>query len=213
MKLKGGEKVKIGGIEEGTAYQVKEVENENYAKSSIDEEGKIEAKENKVSFTNVMKKDKALTISKSTIGMKEVEEYEFYLEMDGKAYEGEYTIAAQKDEKTYEAKNGKMYVKGGEIAIIKGLKPNTTYRYKIVEKEGAKYKLTKSENTEGSLNTGSDWVSASFLNTYQETPREMTPNKGINTGDESNMRGWMVWMGASLLVVLGIFVTNKRREN
>lgn len=162
VSLKGGETVELKNIYALTEYQVTEEANDLYVSAGVNTEGVLE-KENTdytAEFTNTLR-EAGLNISKTVIGGNKEDSFAFQVTVDGKNFEGSYTVNG-KEKKTAD---GIITLKGGQTAVIKGLPAEV--KYQVKEREAGFYKLTDSSNTSGTLKAG-EAVDVQFENTKKD---------------------------------------------
>lgn len=139
LKLKGGQQAEITGIPIGAKYEITEKDRTDYDEQRLYAAGFIEEGENKNIETFVNDKiEKALIFSKSNIGGKREDSFDFELKVNGKAYSGEYTLTdtdADGDTQTLSTSNGVISLKGGQQASVK-LPVGSTYTLTECSKSG-----------------------------------------------------------------------------
>lgn len=139
LKLKGGEQAEITGIPIGAKYEITEEDRTDYNEQRLYAVGFIEEGENKNIETFVNDKiEKALIFSKSNIGGKREDSFEFELKVNGNAYSGEYTLTdtdADGNEQTLTAAGGLITLRGGQQASVK-LPVGSKYTLTERDKEG-----------------------------------------------------------------------------
>ena len=123
LKLKGRQQAEITGIPIGAKYEITEEDRTDYNEQRLYAAGFIEEGENKNIETFVNDKiEKALIFSKSNIGGKREDSFEFELKVNENAYSGEYTLTdtdADGDAQTLSTSNGVISLKGGQQASVK----------------------------------------------------------------------------------------------
>lgn len=141
--LKHGEKAVIEGLRDGQLYIVREAKAEGFSTHISKGMGMIaaDANQNVVTCTN-QKELGYVRISKIYQGtsIHRGDEFEFTVTVDGEKYTGHYT----KNSVSYPVENGKIRIKGGEIAVIEA---GIGQKFEITEDSYSNYvtKVTASE--------------------------------------------------------------------
>lgn len=168
LKLKGGQRAKIFGINPDSTYYIEEVENPDYMCGSPRQTGTIgKGRTITVKFTNTIKK-LGLTITKTAVGGEpdHVFRIKAMVKLPGSdeftPYNGSYYVIDSSGigENLY-PENGVMQLKADQSIVMKDIPVGS--EYKLEELEHSQYNLTSSKGTEGKITeTGNI---ASFTNT------------------------------------------------
>ena len=190
LKLKGGQRAKIFGINPDSTYYIEEVQNPEYMCENPRQAGTIgKAQTIYVNFTNTIKQP-GLTITKTAIGAdpSHVFEIKAMVKLPGSneftPYDGSYYVIDSNviGENLY-PENGVMQLKAGQSIVMKDLPVGSEYR--LEELEHSQYKLTESSGTTGIITeTGNV---ASFTNTRKTNSLVIAKTQiGGSADDEFN---------------------------
>ena len=164
IKLKDGQSAAFSDLPSGVEYRVEEVEDTNYTtkvndKNVTDARGTIKGTGDMIVFTNTRKLG-AFSFTKTVKGNTQDKEqaYDFYVEVDGKPFNGNAAITQKDTEKSDDAdtqdkteedksentagtpveiKDGKLSLKDGQTATIEDIPAGVTYSIK--EKTSDRY--------------------------------------------------------------------------